>query len=80
MEDELQTFLKLLCLSAIVLTSQMPKESIEISSIVVKEEKIKLLNKVKEEIIKLPNNGKEETKDTKQSERKHNLANCERGD
>ncbi len=80
MEDELQTFLKLLCLSAIVLTSQMPKESIEISSIAVKEEKIKLLNKVKEEIIKLPNNGKEETKDTKQSERKHNLANCERGD
>jgi hypothetical protein len=32
-EDELQTFFKLLCLSAIVLTSQMPKESIEISSI-----------------------------------------------
>jgi hypothetical protein len=34
----------------------MPKESIEISSILVKEEKIELLSKVKEEIIELPNN------------------------
>ncbi len=55
-EDELQTFLKLLCPSAIVFRSQMPKKSIEISSILVKKEKIELFNKVKEEIIKLPNN------------------------
>jgi len=37
----------------------MLKESIEISSKLVKEEKIKLLNKVKEETIELPNKGKE---------------------
>jgi len=36
-EDELQTFLKLLCPSAIVFRSQMPKKSIEISSILVKK-------------------------------------------
>jgi hypothetical protein len=46
-EDELQAFLKLLCPSAIVLRSYMPKESIEISSILVKDEKIELFNKVK---------------------------------
>ncbi len=46
-EDELQTFLELLCPSAIVLKSYMPKENIEISNILVKEEKIELLNKVK---------------------------------
>jgi len=46
-EDELQAFLKLLCPSAIVLRSYMPKESIEISSILVKEEKIELFSKVK---------------------------------
>jgi hypothetical protein len=46
-EDDLQAFLELLCFSAIVLKSQMPKESIEISSILVKEEKIELLSKVK---------------------------------
>jgi hypothetical protein len=61
-EDELQTLLELLCPSAIMFRSQMPKENIDISSILVKEEKIELLNKVKEEIIELPNNWKEETK------------------
>jgi hypothetical protein len=34
----------------------MPKESIEISSILIKEEKIELFNKVKEKIIELFNN------------------------
>ncbi len=57
-EDEFQTFLELLCLNAIVLKSQVPKESIEISSILVKKEKIQLLNKVKEETIKLLSQGK----------------------
>jgi iron-sulfur cluster repair protein YtfE (RIC family) len=41
----------------------MPKESINISSILVKDEKIELFIIVKEEIIKLPNNWKEETKE-----------------
>jgi hypothetical protein len=35
-EDEFQAFLELLCFSAIVLRSQMLKESIEISSMIVK--------------------------------------------
>jgi hypothetical protein len=55
-EDELQTFLELLCPSGIVLRSRMPKESIKISSILIKKEKIELLSKVKEEFIELPNN------------------------
>ncbi len=63
MEDELQTFLKLICPNAIMLRSQMPKESIEISNILVKEEKIKLLSKVKEDTIELPSKGEEETKE-----------------
>ncbi len=46
-EDEFQTFLKSLCPSAVVFKSQVPKESIEISSILVKEEKIELLSKGK---------------------------------
>ncbi len=58
-EDELQAFLKLLCLNAIVLKSQVPKKIIEIWSILIKEEKIELLSKVKEETIELPNKGKE---------------------
>ncbi len=58
-EDELQAFLELLCPSAIVFKSQMPKEGIEISSILVKDEKIELLSKMKEETIELPNKGKE---------------------
>ncbi len=48
-EDELQAFLELLCPNAIVLKSQMPNESIKISKILIKEEKIELLSKVKEE-------------------------------
>jgi hypothetical protein len=71
-EDELQAFLKLLCLNAIVFKSQMPKESKEISSILVKEEKIELFSKVKEEIIVLPSNKKEETKKL-QSKGKENI-------
>jgi NCAIR mutase (PurE)-related protein len=71
-EDELQTFLELLCLSVIVFKSQMPKKSLEILSILIKEENIELLSKVKEEIIKLLNNGKEETKEI-QSKRKENI-------
>ncbi len=55
-----------------MLRSQMFKESIEISSILVKEDKIKLLSKVKEKIIKLPNNRKEETKNL-QSKGKENI-------
>jgi hypothetical protein len=55
-EDELQTFLELLCPNGIVLRSHMPKESIKISSILIKKEKIELLSKVKEEFIELPNN------------------------
>jgi len=35
-EDEFQAFLKLICPSAIMLRSQMPKESIEISNILIK--------------------------------------------
>jgi hypothetical protein len=50
----------------------MPKESIEISRILVKEEKTKLLSKMKEVIIKLPNNGKEETNEL-QSKGKENI-------
>jgi hypothetical protein len=38
-------------------------QSIEISSLLVKEEKIELLRKVKKEIIELPHKGKEETKE-----------------
>ncbi len=60
-EDAFQTFLKLLCPNAIVFKSQVPKENIKISSILVKEEKIELLNKgkkvlqiVKEETLELP--------------------------
>jgi hypothetical protein len=71
-EDELQAFLKLLCPNPIVFISQMPKESIEISRILVKEEKTKLLSKMKEVIIKLPNNGKEETNEL-QSKGKENI-------
>jgi hypothetical protein len=37
----------------------VPEESIEISSILVKEEKIELLSKVKEETIELPSKGEE---------------------
>jgi hypothetical protein len=44
-EDELQACLKLICRSAIVVISHMPKESIEISSMLVKEENIELLSK-----------------------------------
>ncbi len=62
MENELQAFLKLICLSAIVFGSQMFKENIEISSILVKKENIELLNKVKEETIELLSKWKEETK------------------
>jgi hypothetical protein len=48
-EDELQALLKLLCPSVIMLKSQMLNESIEISSILIKKEKIELLGKVKED-------------------------------
>jgi len=58
-EDEFQTFLELLGPSAIVLRSQVPKESIEISNILLKEENIEVLSKVKEETIKLLGKGKE---------------------
>jgi hypothetical protein len=50
----------------------MLEESIEISNILVKEEKIELFNKVKEETIKLPSKGKEETKKL-QSKREDNI-------
>ncbi len=50
----------------------MPKETIKISSILVKDEKIELFIIVKEEIIKLPNNWKEETKEL-QSKVKENI-------
>jgi hypothetical protein len=53
-EDELQTFLKLLCPSVIVLRSKVFKENI-----LVKDE---LFNKVKEENIDLLNKRKEETR------------------
>jgi hypothetical protein len=72
MEDEFQALLRLLCPSVVVLRSQMPKKSIEISSILIKEEKIELLSKMKEEIIELPNKGKEETKEL-QRIRKENI-------
>jgi hypothetical protein len=62
MKDELQAFLELLCPSVIMLVSQMPKESIEISSILIEEEKIELLRKMKEETINLPSKWNEETK------------------
>jgi hypothetical protein len=58
-EDELQAFLKLLCLSLVVLKSHVPKKSIETWKILVKEEKIELFSKVKEETIELPSKGKE---------------------
>jgi uncharacterized radical SAM superfamily Fe-S cluster-containing enzyme len=58
-EDELQTFSKLLCPSALMFRSQVLKESIEISSILVKEEKIELLSKLKEETTKLFSKRKE---------------------
>jgi len=57
-EDEFQTFLELLCPGVIVLKSQVPKESIEISNILIKEENIEVLSKVKEETIKLLSKGK----------------------
>jgi hypothetical protein len=57
----------------------MHKESIEISNILIKQEKIKLFNKMKEEIIELPNKGKEETKEL-QSKKKHSVVGCERRD
>jgi hypothetical protein len=56
-EDELHTFLELVCPSVIVLGSQMLKKSIEISSILIKKEKIEkektkeLQSKVKENIM-----------------------------
>jgi len=50
----------------------MPKESKEISSILVKEEKIELFSKVKEEIVELLDNKKEETKKL-QSKGKENI-------
>ncbi len=53
-EDELQTFLKLLCPNVIVLRSKVFKENI-----LVKDE---LLNRVKKENIDLLNKGKEETR------------------
>jgi len=39
----------LLCPNAIVFISQMPKENIEISKILIKEKKIELFSKVKDE-------------------------------
>jgi hypothetical protein len=63
--EDVQAFLELLCFSAIMLRSQMSKESIEISSILVKKEKIELLSKVKCEIIELPSKGKEEPKNNR---------------
>jgi len=57
-EDELLKKLELLCLNAVVLRSQVPKESIGISIILVKEVKIELLSKVKEETTKLLSKGK----------------------
>jgi hypothetical protein len=62
-EDEIQAFLELLCPSAIVLKSQMLKESIKISNILLQKENIELLSKMKEEIIRLPNKAKEEMKE-----------------
>ncbi len=50
----------------------MPKESIEISSILIKKKKIELFSKMKEKIIKLPSNEKEETEEL-QSKRKKNM-------
>jgi hypothetical protein len=56
-EGEPQTFFELLCFSAIVFRSKVPKESI-----LVKDE---LLNRMKKEIIDLPNKGKDEPKSYK---------------
>jgi hypothetical protein len=50
----------------------MPKENIDISSILVEKEKIELFSKVKYKIIKLPSNNKEETKEL-QSKGKENI-------
>ncbi len=52
--------------------SQMPRKSIEISSILIKKEKIELFSKVKEEIIELPYNWKEKPKEL-QSKVKENI-------
>jgi len=54
-EDEFQTFLKLLCPSAIMLKSKVPKESILMKN--------ELLSRVKEESIDLPSKWKEETEE-----------------
>ncbi len=62
-EDEFQTFLKLLCLSAIMLKSKVPKESI-----LVKDE---LFSRVKEESIDLPSKWKEETKELQSKLKKY---------
>jgi NCAIR mutase (PurE)-related protein len=59
-ENELQTFLTLLCPNVILHESYMPKESIKFSNILFKDEKIELFSKVKEEIIELSSKGKEE--------------------
>jgi hypothetical protein len=55
-EVEFQTFIELLCPSAIVLKSKVPKESILVKNELfsrMKEENIDLLSKGKEETIKL---------------------------
>jgi hypothetical protein len=62
-EDEFQAFLELLCPSAIMFQSKVPKESI-----LVKDE---LLNKVKEESINLPSKWKEETKELQSKLKKY---------
>jgi hypothetical protein len=69
-EDELQAS----CYVVVQYSSnhKCPKEDMNISSILVKEEKIELFNKVKEEIIELTNNRKEETKEL-QSKGKENI-------
>jgi hypothetical protein len=62
-EDELQTFLKLLCPSAIMLRSKVPKENI-----LIKDE---LPSRVKEENINLPNKSKEETRELQRKLKKY---------
>jgi hypothetical protein len=62
-EDEFRAFLELLCLSAIVLRSKVPKESI-----LVKNE---LLSRVKEESIDLHSKGKEETEELQSKLKKY---------
>jgi hypothetical protein len=62
-EDEFQAFLELICLSAIVLRSKVPKESI-----LVKNE---LLSRMKEESINLHNKWKEETKELQSKLKKY---------